>query len=171
MKLILCSVFLAHGAVVYTVCAPVSGGLYQAPKQGGALTVILGNHEACDQGPLKCVKVQKEKDSHKTSDIKQKQRNRFSVSGASGIAKDDGGSSGITGWWQIDGDLSLKTERDITIHFTIDTRGNIQTVTVAPFTSDVYGKIFDQLKQIHFTWRGTISPPALTTFEKKICLR
>lgn len=171
MKLILCSVLLAHGAVVYTVCAPITGGLYQAKNQGCALNVILGKSSVCDRDSIQCAKVQKKKDSHKTGDIKHKQCNRSSVSGASRLAETDGGASGMTSGWQIDGDLSLKTERDITIHFTIDTRGNIQTVTVAPFTSAVYWKVFDQLRRIHFTWRGTTSPPALTTFEKKICLR
>jgi hypothetical protein len=71
----------------------------------------------------------------------------------------------------MDGDLSLKTARDTTIHFIIDACGDIKNVTITPFTFSVYKTVCDQLKKIHFTWRGTTPPPIQTIFEKNICIR
>ena len=171
MKLILCSVFLAHGAVVYTVCAPITGGLYLTSKEDCSCTlnIILDKSEASDRGPIDCTEVKTKKKSQAINNIKCEQRNRSSIASCT-LAEDDKSSRGRINGWQMNGDLSLKTDRNSTIYFTIDARGNIKNIAITPFTSVVYKEVCNQLKQIHFLWRGTSIPPAYTTFKKEICI-
>lgn len=166
MKLILCSVFLAHGAVVYTVCAPVSGGGCRVPN----------NLDIC---VISVASKGRKPGSHATSRPKKKSHQfdkSFQFSQATGgpgqtayaIFRDD---TTAQNGWQMSNDLSISTTRDITIHFTIDAQGQVNNITIVPFTSTTYQAVCNQLNQIHFIWRGAYPPPISTLFEKKICVR
>ncbi len=163
MKLILCSVFLAHGAVVYTVCAPLSGGVYQAPQHACELNVIVDKGTS-DRGSISC-------NTTVNSRSHSKHRKNTITNGTSvaryALAKND--RAGQNGW-QMSSDLSISTTRDIVIHFTVDAQGQVKNVTVTPFTSTAYQAICDQINQIRFTWRSSSAPPDSTRFEKKICV-
>lgn len=164
MKFILCSVFLAHGAVVYTACTPVFFGLCQAPTQNymNNLTVCVvpvlpGKCRPAPRASSRAKKI------HPIPFRIQPAQRRNSSSHCIPTKTQDG--------WQMVGDFHVNTPHDITIHFSIDTRGRITHITVSPFTAAIYQELCNQLKHIHFTWHGPSSPPTQTMFEKKICIR
>ncbi len=179
MKLILCSVLLAHSAVVYTVCAPFSGGVCQLANQNRVnnlnVCVIPEVRVAICPGPHASSHNKKEHPAHSTHLLNSSKRPKIP---ACALRTQPGRHkcesyvpSGVQNGWRMSSDLSIDTSNDITIHFTIDAHGQIKNVAVTPFTSSLYQTVCDQLKQIHFTWHGTSPPPLKTLFEKKICLR
>lgn len=167
MKFILLSVFLAHGAAVYTVCTPVSRWLYQPKKQDHVCEFAIltgGNKEASDQGDTS-------PNTARSSYLNTKRHTTkiINESSTKGCAPAQNGRFTQDGWQMI-GNLSINTTYNISIRFTIDSRGYIENVTVLPFTPCIYQTVCDQLNQIHFVWHGTSPPPTYTKFEKKICL-
>jgi hypothetical protein len=168
MKLILWSVFLAHGAVVYTVCAPLAGGVWQVPNNLD-ICVIPVVREAGRPGSPATSQNKKKQPVSSMHLLNSTKRSKIPVCPLRG---QPGRHTSLSCYgWQIVGDLSLNTNRDTTIHFTIDALGHITKITVTPFTANAYRMVYAQLKQIRFTWRGPTLPPISTTFEKKICIR
>ena len=171
MKFILCSVCLAHGAVVYTVLTPFSVGLYQdTSQQNCELHVVLdkGNSEEIK-------KKQQTITTTKDNPTKYSEFKRFQEKNR-GSQSDDLSSSGnqFTGkasqqdGWQMEGDFSIYPPHDITIHFTVDAQSRISNVQITPFSSTLHSLVCEQLKHIKFIWRSPSPPPTNTTFEKKI---
>jgi hypothetical protein len=176
VKFILLSVFLAHSAVVYTVCNPVAGGFNQPRNQdSGCAFVILdrGVKGASDRGPISFVKVQKKTVLNKKNNSKQGQLYGSSIRAAfGGSGKDERFSAGKTkNGWRMSSDLDVKAPRDTTIQFTINAQGKIETVTVVPFSKTLYQTVCNQLNHISFTWHGDSTAPICSRFEKKICVR
>lgn len=159
--IILLSVFLAHGAVVYTVCTPVSGGFCQMPKQSCTnnldICVISVAPKGCRQRPVAAHLLNSSKRPKTPACVLRTQPEQHKDLSHFG--------------WQMSSDLSVNTPHDITIHFTVDARGHISHIIISPFSSTLYEEICNQLNQILFTWQGTLPPPAYTRFEKQICIR
>jgi|GEM_PF-5359425 len=150
MKFILCSVCLVHGAVVYTVCTPFSAGLYQ-------------NQNPCCTFEASQSKTQHESWGTIPQPTKRKAKTKKKSSlGISGKTQDS---------WQVIGDFSVESEYDITIHFTVDNKGNASNIKLSPFSLNSYNLICNQMKNLKFVWNSSSPPPIQTTFEKEICVR
>lgn len=171
MKFILLSVSLAHSAVVYTVCAPFSGGFFQMPKQNCTnnldVCVIPVAPEGCRPGPFVASHNKKKHPENSMHLSPKRPKTQACILRTQPGQRKDLSHCG----WQMSSDLSVSTPRDITIHFTIDPSGRISHVTVSPFSSTLYKRICNQLNKIHFTWQGAFPPPACSRFEKRILIR
>lgn len=181
MKFILCSVFFAHGAVVYTVCPPFSGGVCQVPNKNRINKLDICVIPVVSEGrrpkshasshnkkklPVPSMHLLNSSKRHEVPIcvLRRKQEQHNNLSYCCAPTKTQHG-------WQMDKDLFVDVSHNTKIRFTINVNGHIEKVMVNPFISSVYQKVCDQLQQIHFTWHGTSPPPAHTIFEKRICLR
>ncbi len=174
MKLILCSVCLAHGAVAYGIYQSVSSGFFVSNTlrnghfngRKSSVAQIPSNKEniieICNANYLNS-QIQERK-------IKKQKGQKFSkYSKNAGLSRKD--SEGKLGWRLI-GDFGLKTDINTTITFTVDRFGIITNFSVTPFSNDVYQQLSNCLKKIKLVWEDQKAPPDKTTFVKQfICLQ
>lgn len=155
MKFILCSVFLAHGAAVYAICATPALGLVGSIQAKTPAINLFPSDQI--NTPLAQKKQKAQASSKQGVGVIKRMAQKVSPCG-----------QGYEQGWRVTGHIDLSVPVTCTVHIKINGKGTIFDWTVTPqLPLDVYKLLDRQMHQLKFRWIGTTPPPDQTVFEKK----